>query len=99
MQVQLGEEPADQRDVDLRQRGFPGAAPNGASAMKSAARPESSRVAVVAAASIYLQVGIGTSVWLGANLTTAALLLAGVVVAAGTRRYVAQRTSEHVRAT
>jgi len=27
-------------------------------------------LAVVAAASIYLQVGIGTSVWLGANLTT-----------------------------
>ncbi len=42
--------------------------------------------AVVAAASIYLQVGIGTSVWPGANLTTAALLLAVVAVAASSGR-------------
>ncbi len=65
----------------------------------SASTTTAAALAAVSAASIYLQIGIGTSVWLGANLTTAALLLAGVVVAGGTGRYVAQRTSEHVRAT
>ncbi len=52
-------------------------------------------VAVLAAASIWLQVG-RSSVWLGADLTTAALLLTGAVVAVAGARYVASRQAVQV---
>lgn len=53
-------------------------------------------LAVVAAATIYLQIATGSSVWLGANLTTAALLLTGAVAALTTGSRVAEHRPEAV---
>ncbi len=53
-------------------------------------------LAAVAAASIYVQVTAGSSVWLGANLTTAALLLTGAVAGLPARRFAAAGARERV---